>query len=152
MAAMISIQPHQCLPPITEPSAPQTSKATRQELLQPHPVSSLSPMSNETKRRLGKDEVDTLEREFEQNPKPNTQTKRSFAEKLHIDLARVNVRISTDIIWVIWLILTPYRIGFKIDGPKPGSSKNKMHTKHNWHMKRNNHLRPRPPTVPLIVT
>lgn len=47
--------------------------------------------TNETKPRLGKDEVDILEREFKKNPKPTTQTKRQFAEDMGVDLARINV-------------------------------------------------------------
>lgn len=51
----------------------------------PHPSK-----TNETKPRLGKDEVDILEREFKKNPKPSTQTKRQFAEDMRVDLARIN--------------------------------------------------------------
>jgi hypothetical protein len=47
--------------------------------------------TNETKPRLGKEEVDILEREFKKNPKPTTQTKRQFAEDMRVDLARINV-------------------------------------------------------------
>jgi hypothetical protein len=47
--------------------------------------------TNETKPRLGKVEVDILEREFKKNPKPTTQTKRQFAEDMGVDLARINV-------------------------------------------------------------
>lgn len=50
--------------------------------------------TNETKPRLGKDEVDILEREFQKNPKPSTQTKRQFAEDMGVDLARINVSIE----------------------------------------------------------
>ncbi|ESZ90587.1 hypothetical protein SBOR_9020 [Sclerotinia borealis F-4128] len=46
--------------------------------------------ANETKPRLGKDEVDILEREFQKNPKPTTQTKRIFAEDMGVDLSRIN--------------------------------------------------------------
>ncbi|CAG8957549.1 hypothetical protein HYFRA_00010415 [Hymenoscyphus fraxineus] len=46
--------------------------------------------TNETKPRLGKDEVDILEREFKKNPKPTTQVKRGFAEDMGVDLARIN--------------------------------------------------------------
>lgn len=49
--------------------------------------------TNETKPRLGKDEVDILEREFKKNPKPTTQTKRQFAEDMRVDLARINVSL-----------------------------------------------------------
>jgi hypothetical protein len=47
---------------------------------------------NETKARIGKDEVDILEREFKRNPKPITMTKRQFAEDMGVDLSRINVR------------------------------------------------------------
>lgn len=50
-----------------------------------------STRTNETKPRLGKDEVDILEREFKRNPKPTTQTKRQFAEDMRVELARINV-------------------------------------------------------------
>jgi hypothetical protein len=50
--------------------------------------------TNETKPRLGKDEVDILEREFKKNPKPTTQTKRQFAEDMGVDLARINVSFN----------------------------------------------------------
>jgi len=53
----------------------------------PNPITK----TNETKPRLGKDEVDILEREFKKNPKPTTQTKRQFAEDMGVDLARINV-------------------------------------------------------------
>lgn len=49
------------------------------------------PKTNETKPRLGKDEVEILEREFKRNPKPMTQIKRQFAEDMGVDLARINV-------------------------------------------------------------
>ncbi|PMD48735.1 hypothetical protein L207DRAFT_414098 [Hyaloscypha variabilis F] len=49
-----------------------------------------APRTNETKPRLGKDEVDILEREFKKNPKPTTQTKRQFAEDMGVELARIN--------------------------------------------------------------
>ena len=47
--------------------------------------------ANETKSRLGKEEVEILEREFKKNPKPTTQTKRQFAEDMRVELARINV-------------------------------------------------------------
>jgi hypothetical protein len=50
------------------------------------------PKAPETKPRLGKEEVEVLEREFKKNPKPTTQTKRQFAEDMGVDLARINVR------------------------------------------------------------
>jgi hypothetical protein len=52
---------------------------------------------NETKPRLGKDEVDILQREFEKNPKPTTQTKRQFAEDMGVELSRINVRKASTI-------------------------------------------------------
>jgi len=52
---------------------------------------STSIATNETKPRLGKEEVNILEREFKKNPKPTTQTKRQFSEDFGVDLARINV-------------------------------------------------------------
>lgn len=46
---------------------------------------------NETKSCLGKEEVETLEREFQKNPKPTAQTKRQFVEDMRVDLVRINV-------------------------------------------------------------
>lgn len=48
---------------------------------------------NETKPRLGKEEVEVLERSFQKNPKPTTNTKKQFAEDMGVDLSRINVRI-----------------------------------------------------------
>ena len=53
--------------------------------------------TNETKPRLGKEEVDILEREFKKNPKPTTQTKRQFAEDMGVELARINVGFPGDL-------------------------------------------------------
>lgn len=47
--------------------------------------------TNETKPRLGKDEVEILERAFKKNPKPTTQIKHQFAEDMGVELARINV-------------------------------------------------------------
>jgi hypothetical protein len=49
----------------------------------------------ETKARIGKEEVEVLEREFKRNPKPTTQTKCQFAEDMGVDLARINVNSIT---------------------------------------------------------
>ena len=54
-------------------------------------VPGTSMRTNETKPRLGKDEVDILEREFKKNSKPTTQMKRQFAEDMGVELARINV-------------------------------------------------------------
>jgi hypothetical protein len=56
-----------------------------------HAATPTLPKTNETKPRLGRDEVDILEREFKINPKPTTQTKRKFADDMGVDLARINV-------------------------------------------------------------
>jgi hypothetical protein len=67
--------------------------------------------TNETKPRLGKDEVEVLEREFKKNPKPTTQTKRQFAEDMGVDLARINVGSPAP---ATVHLLTQYRTGFRI--------------------------------------
>ncbi|KAF4123904.1 Homeobox domain [Geosmithia morbida] len=50
------------------------------------------PMSRttESKPRLSKDEVDTLEKEFQKNHKPNSSTKKSLAEAMRVENARIN--------------------------------------------------------------
>ncbi|KAG9248356.1 hypothetical protein BJ878DRAFT_549257 [Calycina marina] len=45
---------------------------------------------NETKPRLGKEEVEILEREFKKNTKPTTQTKKQYADDMDVELARIN--------------------------------------------------------------
>jgi len=50
--------------------------------------------TNETKPRLGKEEVEILEREFKKNPKPTTQTKKQYADDMDVELARINVRVT----------------------------------------------------------
>lgn len=44
----------------------------------------------ESKPRLAKDEVETLEREFQKNPKPNSSLKRELADQMRVDVARIN--------------------------------------------------------------
>ena len=50
--------------------------------------------TNETKPRLGKEEVEILEREFKKNPKPTTQTKKQYADDMDVELARINVCLT----------------------------------------------------------
>lgn len=50
--------------------------------------------TNETKPRLGREEVLVLEREFKRCEKPTTQVKRMFAEDMGVDLSRINVRTN----------------------------------------------------------
>lgn len=45
----------------------------------------------EPKPRLAKDEVDLLESEFAKNQKPNSNTKRELAEKMGVEVPRINV-------------------------------------------------------------
>lgn len=46
----------------------------------------------EPKPRLAKDEVELLEREFAKNQKPSSSTKRELAEKMGVEVPRINVR------------------------------------------------------------
>lgn len=45
----------------------------------------------EPKPRLAKDEVEVLEREFAKNQKPNSSVKRDLAEKMGVEVPRINV-------------------------------------------------------------
>lgn len=93
--------------------------ATHQSSMMGMPPSNAKP--NETKPRLGKDEVEILEREFQANPKPTTQTKRQFAEDMGVDLARINV-CSPSPSYALSVELTFLRTGFKI-AVRSGSKK-----------------------------
>ncbi|KAK4232262.1 hypothetical protein QBC38DRAFT_91222 [Podospora fimiseda] len=44
----------------------------------------------EPKPRLAKDEVEVLEREFNKNPKPNSNVKRELAERMGVEIPRIN--------------------------------------------------------------
>ena len=46
------------------------------------------------KPRLGKDEVQLLENEFQKNPKPSSLRKREIADLLEVDNPRINVRCA----------------------------------------------------------
>jgi hypothetical protein len=54
----------------------------------------------EPKPRLAKDEVDLLEREFAKNPKPSSSTKRELADRMGVEVPRINVRCE------IWTLFT----------------------------------------------
>ena len=45
----------------------------------------------ESKPRLSKEEVDILEAEFQKNHKPSTNIKKSLAESMRVENARINV-------------------------------------------------------------
>ncbi|TVY80924.1 hypothetical protein LSUE1_G007332 [Lachnellula suecica] len=79
---------HQGMPQYSDAQHSMHNNAMAQQAgMMPMPTAQ---KTNETKPRLGKDEVDILEREFKKNPKPTTQTKRQFAEDMAVDLARIN--------------------------------------------------------------
>ncbi|KAF7551685.1 hypothetical protein G7Z17_g4841 [Cylindrodendrum hubeiense] len=46
--------------------------------------------TTETKPRLSKEEVEVLEAEFQKNHKPNSSTKKTLAESMRVDHARIN--------------------------------------------------------------
>ncbi|KAG9249889.1 putative homeobox transcription factor [Emericellopsis atlantica] len=46
--------------------------------------------TTESKPRLSKEEVETLEAEFQKNHKPNSSTKKALAESMRVDNARIN--------------------------------------------------------------
>ena len=51
-------------------------------------------ISCDIKPRLTKEQHDVLETHYQKQPKPNTNTKKSFAEHLNVSLDKVNVSIS----------------------------------------------------------
>lgn len=46
---------------------------------------------NDTKPRLSKGEVEILERQFQEQHKPSSNTKRQLADRMGVDIARINV-------------------------------------------------------------
>jgi len=46
---------------------------------------------NDTKPRLAKQEVELLERHFQENHKPPSALKRQLADQMGVDVARINV-------------------------------------------------------------
>lgn len=56
-------------------------------LVQQHQMS----RTTESKPRLSKEEVELLEAEFQKNHKPSSNTKKSLAESMRVDNARINV-------------------------------------------------------------
>ena len=46
----------------------------------------------DTKPRLSKGEVEILERQFQEQHKPSSNTKRQLADRMGVDIARINVR------------------------------------------------------------
>ena len=55
-----------------------------------------APISCDIKPRLTKEQHDILEAHFQKQNKPNTNTKKGFAESLNVSLDKVNVRLRTD--------------------------------------------------------
>jgi hypothetical protein len=49
------------------------------------------PEKNDTKPRLSKGEVEILERQFQEQHKPTSNTKRQLAERMRVDISRINV-------------------------------------------------------------
>lgn len=101
--------------------------------------------TNETKPRLGKDEVDVLEFEFNKNPKPTTQTKRGYADSMGVELSRINVRTAIEVSSEV-LILICSRTGSRI--VEPNASKRRK-PKHMRLVKRGKHWDTRSPRLHL---
>ncbi|KAF4978295.1 hypothetical protein FZEAL_5306 [Fusarium zealandicum] len=68
------------------PESMELYNAQQGHLLHHHQMS----RTTETKPRLSKEEVETLEAEFQKNHKPNSSTKKSLAESMRVDNARIN--------------------------------------------------------------
>lgn len=79
-------------------------------------MSNAATRPTETKPRLAKEDVAFLERAFDMNHKPTTQTKRGYAENMGVDLPRINVRsCSLALVFSVSMWLTILRTGFRID-------------------------------------
>ncbi|KAF7555635.1 hypothetical protein G7046_g6491 [Stylonectria norvegica] len=68
------------------PESMELYNAHQRQLVRHHHMS----RTTETKPRLSKEEVEVLESEFQKNHKPNSSTKKSLAESMRVDNARIN--------------------------------------------------------------
>lgn len=59
----------------------------------PYNAAALAGLAVDVKPRLTKEQHDVLENEFQKQSKPNTNTKKRFAEVLGVSLDKVNVRL-----------------------------------------------------------
>lgn len=59
--------------------------------LPPYNAAALAGLAVDVKPRLTKEQHDVLENEFQKQSKPNTNTKKRFAEVLGVSLDKVNV-------------------------------------------------------------
>jgi hypothetical protein len=79
---------------------------------------------NLSRPRLTKEQVETLEAQFQAHPKPSSNVKRQLAAQTNLSLPRVAVsdipaRIFCDVHRHELMLI--YRTGFKIDEPRPSS-------------------------------
>lgn len=77
----------------------------------------------DTKPRLSKGEVEILERQFQEQHKPSSNTKRQLAERMGVEISRINVR--DDEVIGKRKADKENRIGFKIEGQKQSRRKSK---------------------------
>lgn len=78
---------HHHHPHYANPSMPDSAPPAFYNLSVPPP----HPMSCEIKPRLTKEQHDILESHYQKQNKPNTNTKKGFAESLNVSLDKVNV-------------------------------------------------------------
>lgn len=75
----------------------------------------------EPKPRLAKDEVELLEREFAKNQKPNSTTKRELAERMGVEVPRINVGFSAEPGRGCSVLTCCARTGFRTAEPRRNS-------------------------------
>ena len=76
--------------PLDHPSGSAANPAPAGQAPPPHPQP-IHQVCAEVKPRLTKEQHDILERHFQQQPKPSTHTKKSFADMLGVPLDKINV-------------------------------------------------------------
>jgi hypothetical protein len=77
----------------------------------------------DTKPRLSKGEVEILERQFQEQHKPSSNTKRQLAERMGVEISRINVRDNEVI--CKRKADKENRIGFKIEEQKQSRRRSK---------------------------
>lgn len=87
---------------------PQYAETQRQLYAMPRRATSMTDLSRmirgsngekiDTKPRLSKAHVEILERQFQEQHKPSSKTKRELADRMHVDITRINVCPSCHIL------------------------------------------------------
>jgi hypothetical protein len=90
---------------------------------------SMSDGKTESKPRLSKDEVERLEKIFQDNPKPSSSVKAQLADELGLERPRINVTIYLTQPPMGNLLTHVFRTGFKTGEPRRSRKESRRNMK-----------------------